>query len=597
MRQPQLTVVSLLASAVVLLMPERADACGGTFCDGLLPQPMPVDQTGEDILFVRDGLEIEAHVRIQYSGEAERFAWLVPLPAVPEVSVGSEPLFAALARTTIPVWSTTLNYENPEDAPFGNGGGCPLGGCLDLEEGGEPPPPSLVVDEIVGAFEVVVLDADDVASVLEFFEQNDYAYVPEASAVIQSYLDQGMLIAAVKLTTDASADEIHPLVFRFVSDEPCVPIRLTAVAAKDDLGIRAYFLGESRWAPSNYAHVLLNPLPYDWSAPSWESYLQLLSLAVDEAEGGHGFVTEFANEHLIWGGSIWQSEWSSAAFENADAYTALEALFNMGLLELPLNPQLLAALREYLPPPQAWGAPEVSFWIDYQQHPQLLDMIDFDAAAFAAMLDERLFMPAEHADDLLETWPYLTRLHTTISPEEMTLDPTFHEVPDLPTVDENRNAVGLVLDGAQWARYDIPYEQLPGVVRPVERICVDNDAAWPTFDSLPKARRIEQLPSVGPAQILVDNGPTIAAWADANDQGSACVPAEPGDGGDWETGSESGDDLGLDPEPSSRASCACASGPRPRAGGRDGGPPLALVCSLVLLGWLRRPKSSRETAA
>jgi hypothetical protein len=579
---PHLRRLVLPLGVLGVLFPERALACGGTFCDGSLPTPMPVDQTGEDILFIRDGVEIEAHVRIQYTGEAEKFAWLVPLPSVPEVSVGSERLFAALARTTIPVWSTTLNYENPEDAPFG--GGC-QGACLDLESDTDsPPPPDLVVDEIVGTFEVVVLDADGVASVLGFFDQNDYAYSENVAPIIQSYLDEGMLIAAVKLTTDASADEIHPLVFRFTSDEPCVPIRLTRVAAKDDLGIRAYFLGETRWAPSNYAHVVLNPLPYDWSAPGWGSYLQLLSLAVDEADGGHGFVTEFADEHAIGSFGVWNPAWSSAGLENADAYAALDALWAMGLLDTPFNPQVLAALREYLPPPPGWAAPELSWWIDYQQHPQLFDVIEFDAAGFAAMLDERLFMPAEHAADLLETWPYLTRLHTTISPEEMTLDPTFHEVPDLPAVDEDRNAVGLVLDGGRWVRYDIPYEELPGVVRPVERVCIDNDAAWPTFDSLPSARRIEQLPTVGPAQILVDNGQIIAAWSDADHAGSACAPPDPGD---WEGEGESGDDLGLDPEPGSRAGCACT------IDGRDGGPPLALVCSLVVLGWLRRPKQKR----
>ncbi len=42
-----------------------AHACGGTFCDSG-PQAMPVDQTGENILFVMDGTTVEAHVQIQY---------------------------------------------------------------------------------------------------------------------------------------------------------------------------------------------------------------------------------------------------------------------------------------------------------------------------------------------------------------------------------------------------------------------------------------------------------------------------------------------------------------------------------------------------
>ena len=39
------------------------------FCDGG-PQPMPVDQTGENILFVWDGDTIEAHIQIQYTRRA-----------------------------------------------------------------------------------------------------------------------------------------------------------------------------------------------------------------------------------------------------------------------------------------------------------------------------------------------------------------------------------------------------------------------------------------------------------------------------------------------------------------------------------------------
>jgi hypothetical protein len=40
-------------------------ACGGTFCDSG-PTAMPVDQTGENILFVMGDGIVEAHVQIQY---------------------------------------------------------------------------------------------------------------------------------------------------------------------------------------------------------------------------------------------------------------------------------------------------------------------------------------------------------------------------------------------------------------------------------------------------------------------------------------------------------------------------------------------------
>ena len=103
MPSPKLTLpLACLTALGLLAAPNRAQACGGTFCDNQ-PQPMPVDQSGEDILFVLDGQEVEVHIRIQYEGDAERFAWVVPLQGIPEVSVGSE-LVGVAPGSALAVW-------------------------------------------------------------------------------------------------------------------------------------------------------------------------------------------------------------------------------------------------------------------------------------------------------------------------------------------------------------------------------------------------------------------------------------------------------------------------------------------------------------
>ena len=61
------------AALAHLAQPSVAEACGGTFCDAG-PQVMPVDQTGENILFVVGEESVEAHVQIQYEGNPEQFA-------------------------------------------------------------------------------------------------------------------------------------------------------------------------------------------------------------------------------------------------------------------------------------------------------------------------------------------------------------------------------------------------------------------------------------------------------------------------------------------------------------------------------------------
>jgi hypothetical protein len=91
------------------MAPNRAEACGGTFCDGGVPGPMPVDQTGENVIFVMGGDKAEVHIQISYdpNTNAEKFAWMIPLTAVPEFSVGSQPLFDQVLAATVPLYGVT----------------------------------------------------------------------------------------------------------------------------------------------------------------------------------------------------------------------------------------------------------------------------------------------------------------------------------------------------------------------------------------------------------------------------------------------------------------------------------------------------------
>jgi MYXO-CTERM domain-containing protein len=214
----------------------------------------------------------------------------------------------------------------------------------------------------------------------------------------------------------------------------------------------------------------------------------------------------------------------------------------------------------------------------------LIDMIVFDAVGFAARLDERVFEPGMHAADLLDAWPYLTRLHATISPVEMTLDPTFHEAPDLPDITERRTATALVHATSEWVTCDVPFAG--GSDAATQRVCIENAVGWPDIGNLPIALRIEQIPSMGPPQVMVDNQAQVEQWAHDNYAGSDCEIAggeETSDGGvESEGGGDAGESGSGSPGLESMASsCACSG--TGRAGGGIGAGLL-----LVLGGALRR---------
>jgi len=89
-RRAHLFVAGVGLLAAVGAAPRQAQACGGFFCS-----QVPIDQSGEQIIFSVSQSHITAHVQISFQGQAKDFAWVVPVQTVPTLSVGSQAVFAA----------------------------------------------------------------------------------------------------------------------------------------------------------------------------------------------------------------------------------------------------------------------------------------------------------------------------------------------------------------------------------------------------------------------------------------------------------------------------------------------------------------------
>jgi MYXO-CTERM domain-containing protein len=219
---------------------------------------------------------------------------------------------------------------------------------------------------------------------------------------------------------------------------------------------------------------------------------------------------------------------------------------------------------------------------------EFLDLVDIDAwdsAGFAAALAERIIDPGLHAVDLIDTWPHLTRLHTTMSPHEMTVDPMFQPAPQLGDVSNSLVAQAIIPCDDDSALYLVPFggAQLP--------VCVNGLGIWPEQLQAHPALRIEQIPPKGPPQVLEDFTATIVAehanyllstdCANSGGDESADEGAPEEESGGGETGDASLSDRG------SKAGCACRSD----APGSSSGAALGLLGLASLVGgWRRRRK-------
>src|SRR5256885_8712181 len=131
--------VALLSLSLVLAAGGgRARACG---CFTPPDPSVPVVQAGERILFAVKDSKVTAHIQIRYSGDAREFGWLLPLPSLPTLQVGTDELFTALVNSTQPDYELDRSYATNCYQPYygggGGGGGGGFGcGCGDNAEAG-----------------------------------------------------------------------------------------------------------------------------------------------------------------------------------------------------------------------------------------------------------------------------------------------------------------------------------------------------------------------------------------------------------------------------------------------------------------------------
>ena len=528
----------LAAGALSLLTPQLAEACGGTFCDAG-PTVMPVDQTGESIVFWIDegGSEpfTEAHIQIQYEGnDAERFAWIIPVMEVPEVLVGSQNLFDNLLAATVPTFTTTTQFIDDCD---GFGGFCLFaasdsaaefdsgftGGFGGESSGGDTmgDGPEILDRGVAGAFEYVTLTGDNIEEIITWLDDSGYAQDDEAPPILQEYLDEGFVFTAVKLQSGAGVDEIHPLAIRYPGTEPCIPIRLTRIAAIEDMAIRAFFLGDQQVASSNWPRVVLNHSRFDWVNGPSTNYNEVVSLAVDEA-GGRAFVTEYAGTDAVVSTSgIYSNQWNPAAYEGIEPTEVVNNLTAQGLMFCSgadcgfSHLQVEALLEKYLPAPD--NVARGDFWSCLECFPDLIDQEAWaQSPGFAADFAERISIPGEHAVDMLADASQLTRLFTLLSPHEMIEDPLFHPVSGLSPVDSNISATRF----NHCSNAPSYFELEDGT-----QVAVDDSGTMPDVEDNPAAATIERVPASGPPQVETDNRDQITKVLDNYNRGRLVGPS------------------------------------------------------------------------
>lgn len=446
MRLPLLAALLVAGASTLIAHAAPAEACGGFFC-----QNVPVDQTGEQILFAVEGDEVEAHVQIQYQGAAEDFSWVVPTPSLPEIGVSSSTVFSRLAATAGVRFQ--LDWDTVNGCyPWLFEGDASAGGGPPNADGGTPTDGGVTVIEQsqVGPFDYTILQATSLSPLLTWLADNDYNVPDAAGALLEPYVLMGdqMHFVAFKLQKDREVGDIQPVTLRYQDDQPMIPIQLTAIASQPDLGVTVNILGSTRSVPENFLHVTINEARVNWLQYG-SNYNALINDAMDEA-GGQGFATEFAGPTgtaSAFAGLFYsEGRYDTAALATiTDPLAFFNAMQSQGFAG---DTQLLNLLTRFIPMPAdlvASGLQPRDFYNNLSSYASYLEGQPFDAPAFANELELVIVGPLRHAQELFDRNPYFTRLYTSLSAEEMTVDPVFTFNSELGDVSNIHRATGLLL--------------------------------------------------------------------------------------------------------------------------------------------------------
>jgi hypothetical protein len=262
-----------LALAFALLPPAAAIADGKVFAR-VGPDPTIPDQQA---LIHYDGRIQTLAIETRFEGDGTEFAWVVPLPSIPEISAATTGLFPTLRAVFAPelielnasgLGALLLLLAGVAIASVLAAAGqrrlailvaigsvvLAIGAAMPLlgkaraiprgDTGVESPGITIHERQVVGSFETVTISSTEGERLTDWLEQNGFAVSAESRPVIAAYVEDGWVFVAIRLQRAVGEDVStpHPLIFRFESARCVYPMRLTGVQNRP-IALELYIFG------------------------------------------------------------------------------------------------------------------------------------------------------------------------------------------------------------------------------------------------------------------------------------------------------------------------------------------------------------------
>jgi len=195
-----------------LLVPSAA------WADGCFFPPIGRDITEPSqiaAIFYSDGQE-DLIIQVSYEGEVEDFAWVVPVPSLPEIKAENFEIFSELSNLTTPSYYYELGRRGDM-----------------LKE------VTVYERKRVGSYDTATLSSEDPDSLINWLKENGYNFPEDAKDIIDHYIEKNWYFVAMKIAEEKQQEPyplpqtpggtIHPVKFSFKTNEIVYPLKISAI--------------------------------------------------------------------------------------------------------------------------------------------------------------------------------------------------------------------------------------------------------------------------------------------------------------------------------------------------------------------------------
>jgi len=239
---PLVAILFLLTTATPVL------ADGGFFPDSMYRDLYEVAQKAV-ILYGNSTGNYTEHLilSVSFEGDAEDFAWVIPVPNLPEIAVTDAELFWELSDLTA------------TEVPGGGGGiGCLGSGAGAPEDQGGV---DIIEEQVVGPYATAILSATNATALVDWLNANGYIFPEDGEEIVNEYIEKEWYFVATKInaveegTGDALAEgAIEPIVLSFASNETVYPLLISSLSTTTATPpeVLLYVLADHVMVPEQY---------------------------------------------------------------------------------------------------------------------------------------------------------------------------------------------------------------------------------------------------------------------------------------------------------------------------------------------------------